>query len=204
MWANRAWIGRYVPGSTPAGEELRAYAGVLNAVEGNTTFYATPGPEAVARWADSVPPDFRFMFKLPRTITHERRLRDCIPEVHGFLDALEPLAPWMEPISIQLPASFDPGSLAVLERFLGDLPTAFRWAVEVRHPGFCDGDRDERRLNDLLCAQGADRIILDSRALFAGAMDTREERDTFTSKPRLPVRAVATVSYTHLRAHETF
>ena len=42
-------------------------------MEGNTTFYATPTPEIVERWRDQVPETFRFCFKLPKTVTHDRR-----------------------------------------------------------------------------------------------------------------------------------
>ena len=53
MWANRDWIGRSLPADTPAGRELDAYARVVNAVEGNTTFYATPD---APRSTGGVPP----------------------------------------------------------------------------------------------------------------------------------------------------
>ena len=48
MWANRDWVGRSLPADTPAGRELDAYARVVNAVEGNTTFYATPDTATIA------------------------------------------------------------------------------------------------------------------------------------------------------------
>ena len=49
----------------PAGRELDAYARVVNAVEGNTTFYATPDAATIDRWRAATPPGFRFIFKLP-------------------------------------------------------------------------------------------------------------------------------------------
>ncbi|MCB0993414.1 MAG: DUF72 domain-containing protein, partial [Acidimicrobiales bacterium] len=66
MWAHRPWVGNFLPRSTPSGGELAEYAQRMTAVEGNTTFYALPKPETVRRWADSVPDDFRFCFKVPR------------------------------------------------------------------------------------------------------------------------------------------
>lgn len=42
MWSHREWLGRSIPRPTSAGQELAAYASILNAVEGNTTFYALP------------------------------------------------------------------------------------------------------------------------------------------------------------------
>lgn len=192
MWSNRGWPGQSIPAATPRGGELEAYATVVNAVEGNTTFYATPRKDVAKGWAESVPPDFRFMFKLPRSVTHERKLRGVDDEVRTFLLAMEPCHPMMDPVAVQLPATFGPDSLDALDQFLRSSSSAFRWAVEVRHPAFFDGADAQRRLNDLLFDRGADRIILDSRSVFAGPRETPAEHEAFENKPRLPVLAVAT------------
>src|SRR5689334_7925146 len=73
MWTHKAWPGRFLPQSLPAKERLRAYAGWCNAVEGNTTFYATPARTTVENWAQQTDPGFRFVVKLPKVVTHERR-----------------------------------------------------------------------------------------------------------------------------------
>ena len=52
MWAQRAWVGTYLPAGTTPGRELWAYSRYLTAVEGNATFYAVPHPATVARWAE--------------------------------------------------------------------------------------------------------------------------------------------------------
>lgn len=192
MWTNVAWPGRSIPASTPRGGELAAYSSLVSAVEGNTTFYALPSHETASRWASSTPDDFRFMFKFPRTVTHDRKLRHTGGLVREFFDVLEPCLPKMHPVAVQLPASFGPSDLGVLDEFLGGLPTPVRYAVEVRHLDFFDGGEMERRLNDMLYAAGADRIILDSRAVFAGPRVTPAEHEAFENKPRIPVRAVAT------------
>lgn len=194
MWTNAAWPGRSLPASTPGGGELAAYSAVVSAVEGNTTFYALPGRETAQRWNAATPDDFRFMFKFPRTVTHERKLRQTDAFVSEFFDVLEPCIPKMHPVAVQLPASFGPLDLDVLERFLRNLPTVVRYAVEVRHLDFFDGGDNERRLNDLLFNVEVDRIILDSRAVFAGPRVTPAEHEAFENKPRVPVRAVATNS----------
>lgn len=191
MWADRAWVGRYFPPGLPAGRELEAYGQWCNAVEGNTTFYAVPAADAVARWADQAPEGFRFALKLPRTITHDRRLRDADAELRGFLDRVDPLRAVMGPTSIQLPASFEPEDLPVLERFLRSLPTDWKWGVEVRHIDFCDGDEVEQELIAILARHGVERVIIDTRAFFDGPVVTPQEREAFERKPRLPVRAVA-------------
>ena len=192
MWANRDWVGRSLPHDTAPGRELEAYARVCNAVEGNTTFYATPDPGTVERWRAATTPDFRFVFKLPREITHDRRLRDVEGLLRTFLDRVDPLGDRMGPLMVQLPATFGPGDLPALGDFLAHASSSFRWAVEVRHLAFHAGGDAERPLNDLLHAHGADRVILDSRPVFDGPRETPEEIDAWEKKPRVPVRAVAT------------
>lgn len=191
MWANRDWVGRSLPHDTSPGRELEAYARVCNAVEGNTTFYAMPDVATVERWRAATTSDFRFVFKLPREITHDRRLRDSDQLLGQFLDRVSPLGDRMGPLMVQLPASFGPPDLSVLDSFLASVSGAFRWAVEVRHLGFHAGGEAERPLNDLLHVHGADRVILDSRPVFDGPRETPEELDAWEKKPRVPVRAVA-------------
>ncbi|MFV0523768.1 MAG: DUF72 domain-containing protein [Acidimicrobiales bacterium] len=192
MWAHRPWVGRHFPGDTPPGQELVAYATWCTAVEGNTTFYALPSPASVARWADQTPASFRFCCKLPRTITHERRLRDAGEELEEALRRLDPLGPRLGPTLIQLPGSFGPEDLDVLAGFCHRLPADRPWAVEVRHPGFFAGGGAERPLDDLLTGTGINRVILDSRALFDAPPRTPAELEAWDNKPRLPVRPIAT------------
>ena len=192
MWANRDWVGRTLPPDTAPGRELEAYARVCNAVEGNTTFYATPDPATVERWRAATTADFRFVFKLPREITHDRRLREIQQPLRAFLRRVEPLVDRMGPLMVQLPATFAPSDLDALDTFLADASADFSWAVEVRHLGFHAGGDAERPLNDLLHRHGADRVILDSRPVFDGPRETPEEIDAWEKKPRVPVRAVAT------------
>lgn len=191
MWANKGWRGRYFPGSTPVGRELQAYSTWCNAVEGNTTFYGLPHQDTVKRWGDDTPEDFRFLFKVPRLITHDLRLRNAESEMERFLSLLAPLGVRSQPVSIQLPASFGPADLDTLAGFLHRWSQAHRLAVEVRDPVFCSGGSTERELNDVLAHNRVERVIMDTRAVFAGPCNTPEEREAFERKPRLPVRPVA-------------
>ena len=103
-------------------------------MEVDSTFYAAPSENTVRRWIEMTPAAFRFACKLPRDITHTRRLRDCTAELNSFLRALEALASKLQVILIQLPPSFAPkdGKL-VLREFLKGLPRDFRFAIEFRH-----------------------------------------------------------------------
>lgn len=174
--------------ATRAGDELGQYVQWCNAVEGNTTQYAAPAPSTVRRWAEASPAEFRFVFKLPRAITHERRLRHVAAELGAFCRLLEPLHDRLGPISVQLPASFGPSDLPVLGAFVRSLPSAHRWAIEVRHPDFFASGPAEERLDELCRASGVDRVVLDSRVLFSRPPTSEAEREAWLRKPRLPVR----------------
>jgi uncharacterized protein YecE (DUF72 family) len=195
MWAYKAWQGRQLPERLTRDEQLPAYAGWCNAVEGNTTFYGLPSATTVAAWAEQAPADFRFLFKLPRTVTHERRLRGADGEVGEFLELLAPLGARAESISIQLPASFGPSDLGALAAFVRRVPALdpgrHRFAIEVRHPAFFDESVARATLQRILADEGCEWITLDSTTLFAAPPASDAERAAWGQKPRLPVHREA-------------
>lgn len=191
MWAHKPWQGRYLPDKLDRSEQLSAYSTWVNTVEGNTTFYGLPAADTVRRWARSTPEAFRFVFKLPRSITHERRLRHCGHELAEFLDVIEPLGQRAATVSVQLPASFGPAELEDLGRFLDGASTTRRWAVEVRHEAFFADGPAALALERLLAAHGAEWVGFDTTVLFAEPPRSAAEREGWDRKPRLPRRTTA-------------
>jgi uncharacterized protein YecE (DUF72 family) len=136
-WSFDEWRGSFYPADLPESERLEFYARYFPAVEVDSTFYSAPAENTIRRWAEVTPATFRFSCKLPREITHVRRLRDCRDELSSFLRALEPLGPKLQVILIQLPPSFTPKEgRQPLRTFLMQLPRDLRFAVEFRHPGW--------------------------------------------------------------------
>lgn len=196
MWSLPSWRGRFVPA---AGDKLRGYAEWCDAVEGNTTFYATPARETVAGWAEQTDPGFRFVLKLPKPITHERRLADAGEPLRVFLDAVEPLGSRIHALWVQLPASFGPGDLPALAGFLPTLPAGQRSAVEVRHPEFFTDQRAAARLAEVLRPTGTEWIPFDTSAFFARPPGSAAERDAWAKKPRVPRRDTAQTEWPIVR-----
>jgi uncharacterized protein YecE (DUF72 family) len=190
MWNRPAWSGRFVPAALPANERLRAYAGWCDAVEGNTTFFATPSPVVTASWAAQTDPSFRFLPKLPQAVTHRSRLSDDAA-LAAFLDAMAPLGPRAETLWIQLPGAFGPAELPELTRFLRRRPGGHRYAVEVRHRGFFTDGSVTRRLEDALAAADAEWVPFDTTAFFVTPPTSDAEREAWTRKPRMPLRTAA-------------
>jgi uncharacterized protein YecE (DUF72 family) len=191
MWTYAPWQGRYLPHPLSPRERLSAYATWCNAVEGNTTFYATPTLDTVKSWAEQTAPDFRFILKLPRPITHERRLVDVDDPLRAFLSAIEPLGPRAHALWIQLPPSFGPGDLGALAGFLRRLPGGHRYCVEVRHREFFEDSRAEQQLERVLGLADAEWATFDTTVLFGSPPTSAAEREAWTKKPRLPRRVRA-------------
>lgn len=187
MWAHRPWVGRWYPQRTRPGTELGLYSKLCNAVEGNTTFYAEPAGDTVSRWLEQTPSDFRFAFKLPREVTHARRLNDVAEPVRSFLNAVEPLGDRIGPVQAQLPPAFGPDGLELLMSFVRRLPQDWPWAVELRHPGWFDGGAAQCRLDDLLIERGITRVVLDTRPLYAVPAVSQAATDEKRNKPDLPI-----------------
>jgi uncharacterized protein YecE (DUF72 family) len=199
MWTYAPWQGRYLPGSLSPRERLRAYATWCNAVEGNTTFYAIPALDTVKSWAEQTTADFRFVLKLPKTITHERRLADVADPLRAFLAAIEPLGQRAHALWIQLPPSFSPADVGALAGFLRRLPHKHRYCVEVRHRAFFEDPRSEQQLERILGEASAEWVTFDTTVLFGSAPVTAAEREAWTNKPRLPRRSRALTSHPVVR-----
>jgi uncharacterized protein YecE (DUF72 family) len=117
------------------GTHLQRYARVLPAVEINSSFYRPHKPATYERWAASVPPGFRFAVKVPRDITHTRRLVRGEELLGRFLEETGALGHRRGPLLVQLPPSLD-WDPAIAGAFLDLLRARFDGQVvcEPRHP----------------------------------------------------------------------
>ncbi len=96
---------RYAGDFPSDGSHLARYAQRLNAVEINSSFYRPHSRETYARWAASVPGDFRFAVKVPKAITHQRRLVACDDLVARFIGEVGGLGGKLGVLLVQLPPS---------------------------------------------------------------------------------------------------
>lgn len=139
-WSYKSWVGNFYPEGATAEKYLAAYALQFRAVEIDSTFYGTPRVSTVEKWRDGTPANFRFTAKFPQAITHEKLLKDVQGETVQFLDTMQILGEKLGPILLQFPYQFKPDQKETLALFLEQLPTNFRYALEVRHKGwFNDG-----------------------------------------------------------------
>ncbi len=99
---------------------LSRYATRFDTVEINSSFYRPHQTRTYERWAASVPDDFRFSVKLPKTITHQARLVESEELIDRFAGEVVGLGKKLGGILVQLPPSlaFDN---AVATRFFSAL-----------------------------------------------------------------------------------
>ncbi len=159
-------IPRSVAGSFPAeGSALERYASRFPVVEINSSFHRPHRPETWARWRDSTPDGFRFSVKLPKAITHERKLADFEEPLARFLGEVMLLGSKLAVLLVQLPPKlgFDAEAVA---RFFASLTssTTAALACEPRHPSWFAESADA-----LLAAHGVARVAADPAICSAAA-----------------------------------
>jgi uncharacterized protein YecE (DUF72 family) len=134
---------QYAEALPQIGTHLERYSQLLSCAEINSSFYRSHRLSTWEKWAASVPEDFRFSVKAPKTITHEVNLV-CGPEpLKTFLAEIKTLAIRLGPILFQLPpkSAFNPN---VAEAFF----TLFRdqhsgpTVLEPRHPTWFTAEAD--------------------------------------------------------------
>ena len=128
----KEWVGEFYPDKLAAKDMLAHYATRLPIVEINNTFYRMPNATLIQGWRSQVPDSFRFAIKVPRRISHIKRLRDCGEELGFLLRALADLSPCLGSLLVQLPphARCDE---AALTGFLHEVPEGARVAFEFRN-----------------------------------------------------------------------
>jgi uncharacterized protein YecE (DUF72 family) len=87
------------------GTHLQRYARLLRCAEINSSFHRPHSTATYAKWAACTPPGFRFSVKLPRTITHDEKLRRARLPLERFLHESAGLGKKRGPLLVQLPPS---------------------------------------------------------------------------------------------------
>ncbi|MCU0542143.1 MAG: DUF72 domain-containing protein [Oscillatoriaceae cyanobacterium Prado104] len=197
VWAYKGWLGEFYPKNTRPAGFLHLYSRRFTAVEGNTTFYAVPNPETVAKWAAQTPPNFEFCLKLPRDLTHIGLLKPAIPGALDFAEKMRGLGKHLGPIFAQLPPSYAPAQIDDLAAFLEAWPRAeVPLALEVRHKNWFK-EPHARNLTALLEKLQVGRVLLDSRPIYTGDDDPQLASER--KKPQLPVQFSVTAPFSLIR-----
>ncbi len=140
-WSYKGWVGTFYPSGARPADYLELYSRAFSTVEIDSTFYATPDAETVRKWYGKTPDDFLFAAKMPKVITHERRLSNVEIHLGYFLDSIGKLKDKLGAVLIQFPHGFSrQDGFEKLRDFLKILPTDIGFAVEFRHDSWFDED----------------------------------------------------------------
>ena len=117
--------------------KLRAYSQVFETVEIDSTFYRYPSKGTVMGWLRYSPTDFVFSAKIPKLITHDKKLGlkgDIQTDLNNFLEIMQPLQldGKLACLLIQLPPSYDYNH-ENLESFFQKLQPQYKYAIEFRN-----------------------------------------------------------------------
>ncbi len=141
-----------------SGRYLERYARRFRTVEISSSFYRHHLPRTYARWAATVPADFRFAVKLPRAVTHDARLGPAgLPDLDRLLAEVEHLGERLGPLLVQLPPSlaFDAARAAAI-------------ACEPRHPSWFTGAADALLAEARIARVAADPALMPAAACPGG------------------------------------
>jgi uncharacterized protein YecE (DUF72 family) len=205
IWSFKGWVGSFYPEGTKPSDFLGEYVRRLTTVEGNTTFYAVPNDETLARWKEKMPETFRFCPKVPRTISHAGKLQPHLEEARAFIHLMSQLEIRLGPMFLQLPPRYSPKLLDDLRSFLEGWPAQVLLAVEVRHPAWFESPHQEK-IDELLRTYGKGRVVADTRPIRVLKGDKILEGSAYKSmlaarerKPDLPLPTRREVTFTFLR-----
>ena len=120
---------------------LTYYASLFSSVEINATFYKLPQGATVGKWGNSVPGDFRFTFKVPKTVTHAKDFQFNIEELELFIETVDRVEEKKGCLLVQLPPKVSrekEEELSAVLEYLSDSAKGWKTAVEFRHLSWYD------------------------------------------------------------------
>jgi uncharacterized protein YecE (DUF72 family) len=141
-WSYTEWEGVFYKKGEK--RKLREYSRVFETAEIDSSFYRVPSKGVVMGWLRYSPSDFVFSAKMPKLITHEKKLglkADVGSDLQGFFDVMRPLqlGGKLACVLVQLPPkfAFDPETL---DSFLKLVDPIFKYAVEFRHVSWMNAE----------------------------------------------------------------
>lgn len=130
---NYQWTDIFYPKDIGRNKWFEYYCEHFTTYELNGTFYKFPTVKSLETWYRKAPAGFMFSLKVPKVITHIKRLTDCESELAQFYDVCrDGLSDKLGCVLFQLPPSFS----YTEERFqlvLNAVNPDFKNVVEFRH-----------------------------------------------------------------------
>jgi uncharacterized protein YecE (DUF72 family) len=127
------WVGFFYPDDLSNTKWLEYYTTYFDTVELNSTFYKTPGLKFLKNLYKRTPPDFCFVVKAPKLITHTNRFASSEKIISHFYKIVKNgLQEKLGAVLFQCPPSFAYAEQH-MQLILNSLDTSFLNVVEFRH-----------------------------------------------------------------------
>jgi uncharacterized protein YecE (DUF72 family) len=138
------WKEEFYPTGLPQSKWFNFYTEHFNTLELNVTFYRYPTLKMLQGWYAKAPEGFTFSAKVPRSITHFKKLIDTQKMLQDFYGLLqEGLQEKLSCVLFQMPPLFA-FSDGALERLLQQADPAFTNVVEFRNETWWTADVQAR------------------------------------------------------------
>ena len=132
---------------------LEHYAGRLNGVELNGSFYRMPPTTTLEKWRDGTPAGFLFCMKANRGLTYSADSFDRVGLAHLFTERISTMGDRLGPVLLQFPPVRQ-RNLELLSRLLEALDRPA--ACEFRHPSWFDDS-----VYDVIRRHGGAMVVTD-------------------------------------------
>ncbi|MBL6449140.1 DUF72 domain-containing protein [Fulvivirga sp. 29W222] len=172
---NKADLKGFYPRGTK--DELGYYSNEFNSIELNATFYNLYKEEQILKWKERTPEDFKFFPKLPRYVSHLKRLSAGYEDyLDDYLVGIQAFGDQLGMLFLQLHDNFGPKeeNFNRLKNFIDKFPHDLPLAVELRHTDWFGNQEVADELYDLLVKNNISNILVDS----AGRRDIMHMRLT--------------------------
>lgn len=157
---NRKDLKNFYPRGTK--DELEYYTTQFNSIELNASFYRMFPEDQFRTWKEKAIGDFKFFPKVPRLISHLKRLKDCEVLVDDFVTNILGLEEKLGAVFLQMPDNFQPKYIDRLEPFFKHWPKEIPLAAEFRHTSWYNNESIANELTGLMKNYNIANVITDS------------------------------------------
>lgn len=129
-WSYDEWVGVFYPEFTTRDRYLQEYSKYFNAVEVMSTARKIPSRDAITRWRNNTPDNFKFAMTAPLSLFSETSPWKPGRDFTNFLKGCELLGGNLGPILLELPWHTGISHLPDASTLFKNLPSGFVYAVE--------------------------------------------------------------------------
>ena len=143
----------FYPNGLAQSKWFQFYCQHFNTLELNVTFYRFPTETTLSKWYKASPPDFKFSVKVPKAITHYKKLNDCERMLNDFYKTSQAgLHEKLGGILFQFPPQLIYSSDR-LKKIISNVNPGFKNVVEFRHASWWNKDviRQLKKNNIIFC-----------------------------------------------------